>query len=86
VRCHVSDVRRADGVDPAFAPDVTFSPEPLELGPGEEARLLLTLRLDEASFVPDAPYVATLHITGHGEPRLEVPLRITATEPAAVEE
>lgn len=83
VRCHIAEVRRADAVDPAFAPDVTFSPEPLEIAPGEEASLLLTLRLDEASYVPHVLYVATLEITGHGEPRLELPLRITATEPAA---
>lgn len=84
VRCHVTEVRRADGVDPAFVPEVTFSPEPLEVPPGHEARLVLTLRLDEERYVPEVLYLATLQITGHGEPRLEVPLRITATQPQPV--
>jgi hypothetical protein len=83
IRCHVSDVRRADGVDAAFAPDVSFAPEVLELAPGEEARLELTLRLDEKFYESDTLYAATLQITGHGEPRLEVPLLITATQPVA---
>jgi len=85
IRCHVMDVRRADGVDAAFAPDITFTPEILELEPGAEARLEVSLRLDEDHYEPDTPYVAMLQITGHGEPRLEVPLRITATRPVATQ-
>jgi len=83
IRCHVTDVRREDAVGPAFAPDVAVVPEPLELAPGEEARLALMLRLDETTYEPGLLYVATLHITGHGEPRLEVPLRIAPTAPVA---
>lgn len=85
VRCHVTDVRRADGVDAAFAPDVGFTPEILELEPGAEAHLEVSLRLDEDHFETDTPYVSMLQITGHGEPRLEVPLRITATRPVATQ-
>jgi hypothetical protein len=81
IRCQVADVRRADGVGPAFVPDVTFAPEGPELAPGEEVSLVLTVRLDERRYDPDALYVGTLQITGHGEPRLEVPLQITATKP-----
>jgi hypothetical protein len=83
IRCHVTDIRRADGVDAAFTPDVAFAPDVLELAPGDEATLEVSLRLDEDRFEPDVPYDATLQITGHGEPRLEVPLRITATRPVA---
>jgi hypothetical protein len=77
----VTDVRRADGVGPAFAPDVSFAPAALELAPGEEASVALTLRLDERNYAPNALYVGTLQITGSGDPRLEVPLRIMANEP-----
>jgi hypothetical protein len=78
IRCHVSEVRRADGVGPAFALDVEFGSDALEVEPGEEARLELTLRLDEEKYTPGVPYIAELRITGHGDPPLEVPLRITA--------
>ena len=83
IRCDVSEVRRADGVGPAFAADVGIEPDGLELAPEEEGRLVVTLRLDEATYEPDVLYVGTLQIAGHGEPRLEVPLRITATGPVA---
>lgn len=83
IRYHVTDIRRADAVGPAFTPDVTFVPEELELAPGDEASLTLALRLHERSFAPGVRYTGTLRVTGHGDPRLEIPLRITATEPVA---
>lgn len=86
VRCHVTEVRRADAVDPAFAPEVSFVPDALELEPGEEASLEVRLTLDAEAYSVDTLYVSTLVITGHGDPRLEVPLRITATRPVAPEE
>lgn len=79
VRCTASDIRRADGVGPAFAPQISFSPDSLKILPGDEANLTLTLLLDTDSFDPDVLYIGTLAITGHGEPKFEVPLRITAT-------
>ena len=82
----VTDARRADGVDAAFAPDITFVPGELELEPDEEARLELRLTLDEETYEPEALYIATLEISGHGEPRLDVPLRITATRPVSAKE
>ena len=86
IRCDVGDVRRADGVGPAFAPDVTIEPEGLELAPEEEGQLVVTLRLGQESYEPGILYVGTLRIAGHGEPRLEIPLRITASEPVATPE
>jgi hypothetical protein len=83
VRCRVTDVRRADGVGPAFAPKTTITPEHVELGPGEEVSLRLSVHLDKADYDTNVLYVGELHVTGHGEPRLEVPLRITASEPAS---
>ena len=79
IRCRTSEVRRADGVDPAFAPKITITPESLNLQPGEEASVTLSLKLDEGDFAVGVVYVGTLQITSHGEPSFEVPLRINAT-------
>jgi hypothetical protein len=83
IRVDLTDARRADGVGPAFVPKVTIEPEDLELAPGEELTLVLTLELAEGDYEPGVLYVGGLQITGHGEPRLEVPLRIAAVEAAA---
>ena len=37
IRCMVTDVRRADGVGPAFVPDVVFDPDSLMLDPDRKA-------------------------------------------------
>jgi hypothetical protein len=79
IRYIVTDVRRADGIGPAFRPNLTLTPDTLELQPGQEASVSLSLRLDQGEYEPQALYVGTLQIIRHGEPRLEVPLRITAT-------
>jgi hypothetical protein len=79
IRCRASDVRRADGIDPAFSPKITITPESLNLQPGEEANLIVSLRLEEGDYAPGVLYVGTLDITSHGEPGFEVPLQIKAT-------
>lgn len=78
VRANVTDIRRADGVGPAFAPKIIVAPQALELRPGEEASMILSLRLDEGDYDPDVLYVGAVHITRQGEPRVEVPLRVMA--------
>jgi hypothetical protein len=83
IQCVTTDVRRADGVGPAFVPRLVVTPEGLELAPGEEGRLVLSVELDPGTYDPNAVYVGTLFITGHEDPRLEVPLRIVATESPA---
>jgi hypothetical protein len=83
VRSRVTEVRRADGVGPAFTPKTTIAPEHVELGPGEEVTLRLSVHLDKADYDTNVLYVGELHVTGHGEPRLEVPLRITASAAAS---
>ena len=82
IRCRVTEVRRADGVGPAFTPATTIQPERVELAPGEEVNLRVSIRLDPADYDVNTLYVGELHVTGHGEPRLELPLRITAREAA----
>jgi hypothetical protein len=79
VRCTATDVRRTDGVGPAFQPEIELAPEGLELGPGEEGSLRLSLQLDETKYDAEALYAGTVYITGPGESPVEVQLRITAT-------
>jgi len=81
IRCSMTDVRRTDGVSPAFAPNITFTPETLDLAPGEEGKLRLSLQLDEADYDTGALYSGILFITGQAELPVEVLLRITATPP-----
>lgn len=79
IRCAVGAVRRADGVGPAFVPDVTISPAQLLLDGEAEAAVQLSLHLDEAVFEADAPYIGTLHFLRDGEAHLDMPLWITAS-------
>lgn len=81
VRCVVTDLRRADGIGPAFEPDVTVEPERFDLAPGAEQAITLSLRLAGSAFEPGPRYVGTLHVLSPNATLLEVPLRILATRP-----
>ncbi len=76
IHCRFTEVRRADGVGPAFAPRLSVTPEELDLRPAQEGVLSFALALDEAEYAPNTLYTGALHIAGHGEPSVEVPLRI----------
>lgn len=78
IRCMVTDVRRADGVGPAFSPDVALEPAELELGPGDEADLRVAVTLEPGRYEPSFLYLGAVLVAGHGGSRLEVPLRIMA--------
>lgn len=78
VHCVLSDVRRADGVGPAFVPDIAITPAMLVIERNHEARIRLSVRLDETVYERDTPYIGALHMSRNGEPRIEVPLRITS--------
>jgi hypothetical protein len=79
IQCRVTDIRRADGIGRAFPPRVSITPGQLDLRPAEEGSLTLALELNEADYAPDTLYVGALQLTGHGEPQLEVRLRIMAS-------
>jgi hypothetical protein len=83
IHCAVGDIRRADGVGPAFIPDLVFTPEAIIVEGANEAELSLSLWLDDAVYVPQSAYVGSLHITRDDAPRLDIPLRITPTAPTA---
>ena len=85
VGCSVGDVRRADGVGPAFTPRVVVSPSQVVLEPGEDTQLHVTLSLDPAAFDSGAAYVGDLYIHHDGHPALHLPMRVTAAPPRAPE-
>ncbi|HYA17424.1 MAG TPA: hypothetical protein VEF06_08155 [Bryobacteraceae bacterium] len=80
IRCSASDVRRSDGVGPAFAPQISIASDNIELGPGEEGTLRLSLPLEAGTYDAGADYAGTLFISGQGDVPVEVQLRITASE------
>ena len=81
IQCSITDVRRTDGVGPAFAPNITITPETFDLAPGENGTLRISVQLDETDYDVGALYSGTLFITGQAELPVEVLLRITATPP-----
>ena len=79
IRYIATEVRRMDGVGAAFAPKVAITPEVLELGPSEEATISFSLQLDADRYDTEAPYIGFLYITGDGDLRVEMQLRVVAT-------
>jgi hypothetical protein len=79
IRCHVGDLRRADGVGRAFPARVSVTPDALQLAPAQEGRVMLAVDLDATVFAPDELYQGTLRIVGHGEAPVDVALRVLAT-------
>jgi len=75
----ILDVRRADGVGPSVAPAITFVPETLELEPGKEETLTLSLQLEPERYDLQALYSGTLLLTGAADAPLRVELRILCT-------
>lgn len=76
VRCTVGEVRRADGVGPAFAPNLVLSPVELELGPGSVGSIHLSVTLEERSYEAGLRYLGALQLAQDREPTLELPLSI----------
>lgn len=72
----IRDVRRGDGVGPSVIPAITFSPKSLDLQPGEEGTLTLSLQLDPKQYDPDMLYRGVLLLTGSSDVPVEIELRI----------
>jgi hypothetical protein len=77
IHCTVTDVRRADGQGPGFAPRIAIVPAELVLESGEERTLELSLQLDETRYDANALHVGSLYVAGQGELPVEVKLRVT---------
>lgn len=80
---HIVDVRRVDGAGPSFVPAIAFVPEKLELEPGEEGTLGVSLNLDSEQYDTNVLYKGALHLTGGSDVPLEVELRILVNAVAA---
>ncbi len=78
LRSVMTDIRRGDGVGPAFEPHVTVSPDRFVLQPGAEEILTLSIRLSADDFEPGPEYVGTLHVLSPASTLVEVPVRIRA--------
>lgn len=79
LRCTCHEVRRADGIGPAFTPSLTLTPEFQQLDAREEGAVALSLWLDELQFEASATYVGAVSVEGDGGTALRIPLRITTT-------
>jgi len=78
LRCVMTDLRRADGIGPAFMPTAVIDPDGLLLEPGQESTVRVSLHLDPSRFEPGVRYVGAVHVLRRGDERLEIPLEVTA--------
>jgi hypothetical protein len=79
LRAVMTDVRRTDGVGPAFDPDLTIRPARFTLAAGAEEVVTVTVRLAAETFEPGGPeYAGLLHVLSPGRTVLAVPVRIRA--------
>jgi hypothetical protein len=82
LRCTCHDVRRADGIGPAFRPAMTVTPAEQVLDAGTEGRIMISVSLDDAQFDAQVLYVGALAVESDGGSTLQIPLRIN-TFPAS---
>ena len=78
MRCVVSDVRRQDGIGPAFEPEATIVPDTFDLEPGTRTTVRLSVVLSDDRFEPGPLYVGSIRILSDDDPVVDIPLRIRA--------
>lgn len=83
VRCSVGDLRRADGIGPAFAASARVTPDSFTMPRGSSSAVRVSVHLDADVYQPDTPYVGILCIERDERTRTDVPVRIVATRPSA---
>jgi hypothetical protein len=81
VACTLSGIRRADGIGPAFDPAVRTTPGRLELAPGAEATVELTIHVDADHFQVGEFYEGVFRVASATRTLLELPLRIRVLGP-----
>lgn len=81
LRCSCHEIRRADGIGPAFTPAITVTPEHQVLDALAEGTITVSLWLDDAQFDAATMYVGAMSVESDGGTTLGIPLRIT-TAPA----
>jgi hypothetical protein len=83
VRCVLTDLRRSDGVGPAFEPEATLTPDNFRLPVGAEEFIQLSVRLDEPDFEDGPVYTGGVRVLGIGDAVVEIPLNLRASISAA---
>ena len=83
VRSVLTDVRRADGVGPAFDLDATVTPDSFVLRTGSEDVLTLSVRLWAHQFTVGPEYEGNLRVLGPAGSLVELPLRLRAADAPA---
>jgi hypothetical protein len=79
IRCLMTELRRADGIGPAFMPSAIIDPDGLLLEAGQESTVRVSLHLDPSHFEPGIRYVGAVQVLRRGDDRLEIPLQVTAS-------
>ena len=79
VRCVLTDLRRSDGVGPAFEPDATLTPNNFRLPVGAEEFIQLSVRLAESDFEDGPVYTGGVRVLGVGDAVVEIPLNLRAS-------
>jgi hypothetical protein len=79
VRCALTDLRRSDGVGPAFEPDATLTPNNFRLPVGAEEVIQLSVRLAECDFEDGPLYTGGVRVLGIGDAVVEIPLNVRAS-------
>jgi hypothetical protein len=79
VRCVLTDLRRSDGVGPAFEPDATLTPNNFRLRVGAEEFIQLSVRLAESHFEDGPVYSGGVRVLGVGDAVVEIPVKLRAS-------
>ncbi len=77
LRCSCQEIRRADGIGPAFTPAITVTPTHQLLDARAEGNIAISLWLDSAQFDAQTTYVGALSVESDGGTTLKIPLRVT---------
>ena len=77
VRCAASNVRRADGIGPAFAPPVIVTPDVMRLNAGQTGAIEIAVDLNARQFAVGTSYVGALRVSHEDGTTVDIPLRIT---------
>ena len=80
MHCVLTDVRREDGIGPAFDPEATITPDTFDLAPDAEAQVTCSVLLTDA-FASGATYVGELRVLDGTVTVLEIPVRLRVGEP-----
>jgi hypothetical protein len=79
IRCVMTDLRRSDGVGPAFEADATVMPDRFDLPAGKEEVLTLSVRLGGSDFTAGPVYTGGVRVFGLGDTVVDIPVDLRAS-------